>query len=146
MLQDNYRTPRYLLRDVVEKTVRDALWNFENFPGFKIVNKNFNSNLRETIQKTGVSNDTFERMYLFMCVWGDASTNIYEDGDVTYIAGLTEKVYQDMGFPLINGKQVAAKPNPAKNENKAAQQAGSAAVRLKQREKPRESFKLHVHN
>lgn len=128
MLQDNYRTPRYLLRDVVEKTVRDALWNFENFPGFKIVNKNFNSNLRETIQKTGVSNDTFERMYLFMCVWGDASTNIYKDGDVTYVAGLTEKVYQDMGFPLINGKQVAAKPNPAKNENKAAQQAGSAAV------------------
>lgn len=43
LLQENYRTPRYLLRYVVEKTVRDALWNFDNFPGFKIVNTNINS-------------------------------------------------------------------------------------------------------
>lgn len=111
LLQENYRTPRYLLRDVVEKTVQDALWNFDKFPGFKIVNTNINGNLREAIQKTNISNDQFERMYLFMCVWGDATTDIYEQDGITYISGLSAKVYSDMGFPLINGKQVAASPN-----------------------------------
>lgn len=109
VLQENYRTPRYLLRDVIEKTVRDALWNFDNFPGFRINNTNINSSLRDAIQRTGVSSEVFERMYLFMCVWGDASTNIYDDNGTTYIAGLSSKVYEDMGFPLINGKKVEKK-------------------------------------
>lgn len=112
LLQENYRTPRYLLRDVIEKTVRDALWNFDKFPGFKIVNTNINANLREAIQKTNISNNQFERMYLFMCVWGDATTDTYERDGVTYISGLSTKVYSDMGFPLINGKKVTVKPNP----------------------------------
>lgn len=119
ILQENYRTPRYLLRDVVEKTVRDALWNFENFPGFKINNTNINSSLREAIQRTGVTNETFERMYLFMCVWGDASTNIYDNNGTTYIAGLSSKVYEDMRFPLINGKKVAKKEQPSSEERSA---------------------------
>ena len=113
ILQENYRTPRYLLREVVEKTVRDALWNFDNFPGYKINNTNINSSLRDAIQRTGVSSEMFERMYLFMCVWGDASTNIYDDNGITYIAGLSSKVYEDMGFPLINGKKVEKKESGA---------------------------------
>lgn len=132
LLQENYRTPRYLLRDVVEKTVRDALWNFENFPGFKIVNTNINSNLREAIQKTGVSNAIFERMYLFMCVWGDATTDTYENEGVTYVAGLSSNVYQDMGFPLINGKKVSGKPAEKKPvEKPAAQGTGSSTTVVK---------------
>ena len=117
LLQENYRTPRYLLRDVVEKTVRDALWNFDNFPGFKIVNTNINSSLREAIQKTGASNELFERMYLFMCIWGDATTDIYQEGEATYISGLSTQVYEDMGFPLINGKKVSGKPTQSKPGN-----------------------------
>lgn len=129
LLQENYRTPRYLLRDVVEKTVRDALWNFESFPGFKIVNTNINSNLRDAIQKTGVSNDVFERMYLFMCVWGDATTNTYESNGVTYVAGLSANVYQDMGFPLINGKKVTGKTEVKKPITQPANQgSGSSTV------------------
>lgn len=114
LLQENYRTPRYLLRDVVEKTVRDALWNFDNFPGFKIVNTNINSSLRDAIQKTGVSNELFERMYLFMCIWGDATTDTYQDGDTTFISGLSTQVYEDMGFPLVNGKKVSGKSTQSK--------------------------------
>lgn len=114
LLQENYRTPRYLLRYVVEKTVRDALWNFDNFPGFKIVNTNINSSLRDAIQKTGVSNEQFERMYLFMCIWGDATTDTYKEGENTYISGLSTQVYKDMGFPLIAGKKIAEKPTKTK--------------------------------
>lgn len=125
ILQENYRTPRYLLRDVVERTVRDALWNFDNFPGFKINNTNINSNLRDAIQRTGVSREVFERMYLFMCVWGDASANIYEDNGTTYIAGLSSKVYEDMGFPLINGKKVAKKEQPSPEGRTAGNQPES---------------------
>ena len=122
LLQENYRTPRYLLRGIVEKTVRDALWNFNNFPGFKIVNTNINLNLRDAIQKTGVSNEQFERMYLFMCIWGDATTDTYQEGESTYISGLSTKVYEDMGFPLINGKKISGKPTQSKPISKPAGQ------------------------
>lgn len=128
LLQENYRTPRYLLRDVVEKTVRDALWNFDNFPGFKIVNTNINSNLRDAIQKTGVTKEQFERMYLFMCVWGDSSTDTYEQNGITYIAGLSSNVYEDMGFPLINGKKVSGKQPQQKPQNQPSNAGGSTTV------------------
>lgn len=131
LLQENYRTPRYLLRYVVEKTVRDALWNFDNFPDLKIVNTNINSNLREAIQKTSVSKEQFERMYLFMCVWGDATTDTYEAGGITYIAGLSSNVYEDMGFPLINGKRVSGRPNQQKSQNQLINQPGGGRTVVK---------------
>lgn len=117
ILQENYRTPRYFLRDVIEKTVRDALWNFDNFPGFKIVNTNINSSLRDAIQRTGVSQEQFERIYLFMCVWGNATTDVYEESGTTFIAGLSSKVYEDLGFPIISGKRVSGTPlKPAEQQ------------------------------
>ena len=131
LLQENYRTPRYLLRDVVEKIVRDALWNFDNFPGFKIVNTNINSSLRDSIQKTGVSNEQFERMYLFMCIWGDATTDTYQDGEVTYISGLSTNVYEDMGFPLINGKNVSGKTTQSMQGNKPTIQNPTSSTVVK---------------
>ncbi len=120
LLQENYRTPRYLLRDIVEKTVRDALWNFDHFPSFKIVNTNINASLRDAIQKTGISNEKFERMYLFMCIWGNATTDTYQDGEDIYISGLSTHVYEDMGLPLINGKKVSGKPTQLKPVNQPA--------------------------
>ncbi len=131
LLQENYRTPRYLLRDVVEKTVRDALWNFDNFPGFKIVNTNINSSLRDAIQKTGVSNEQFERMYLFMCIWGDATTDTYQEDEYTYISGLSTQVYEDMGFPLIKGKKVSGKPTQQKPAPQAAGKAPASTTVVK---------------
>ncbi len=110
LLQEGYRTPRFFLRDVIEKTIRDALWNFSGFPGFKIVNTRVNtSTLREAIQKVTSTNEQFERLYLFMCVWGNGTTETYVDDGITYIAGLSTKVYEDMSLPLITGKRVEKK-------------------------------------
>ena len=142
MLQENYRTPRYLLRDVVEKTVRDALWNFDNFPGFKINNTNINSSLRDAIQRTGVSSEVFERMYLFMCVWGDASTNIYDDNGITYIAGLSSMVYEDMNFPLINGKKVSKKEQSSSAAGSAKSQTDNQNKVVKTPAQTKEERKL----
>jgi hypothetical protein len=84
------------------------------------VNTNINSSLRDAIQKTGVSNEQFERMYLFMCIWGDATTDTYQENEYTYISGLSTQVYEDMGFPLINGKKVSGKPTQQKLAPQAA--------------------------
>lgn len=110
---------------------RDALWNFDNFPGFKIVNTNINSSLRDAIQKTGVSNEQFERMYLFMCVWGDATTNTYQEGERTFISGLSTNVYEDMGFPLISGKKITGKLVPTKPVNQFSGQSGTTMTVVK---------------
>lgn len=148
MLQENYRTPRYLLRDVVEKTVRDALWNFDNFPGFKINNTNINSSLRDAIQRTGVSSEMFEQIYLFMCVWGDASTNIYDDNGTTFIAGLSSKVYEDMNFPLINGKKVSKKeqPSPTTGAAKSQPENQNKAVKTPAQTREEKNFSRSGHS
>lgn len=132
------------MRDVVERTVRDALWNFDNFPGFKIVNTNINSSLRDAIQKTGVSNEQFERMYLFMCVWGDATTNTYQEGERTFISGLSTNVYEDMGFPLISGKKVTGKLVPTKPVNQFSGQSGTTMTVVKTSAQIAEEQKLQA--
>lgn len=107
MLQDNYKTPRYLLRDVVEKTVRDALWNFENFPGYKINNVNSSQKLMNRLKMYNLDADTLERMYKFMCVWGNGQDEEYIQNDVKYIAGIPIGVYEDMKFPIISANKVS---------------------------------------
>jgi len=129
ILQENYRTPRYLLRDVVEKTVRDALWNLENFPGFKIQNTNTNADLRDRLRAQNVSSEMFEKLYLFMCVWGDASTDEYKTGDVTYISGLSTKVYEDLGFPVISGKKVETKLSAQNKPNEKIPSQSNTVVK-----------------
>lgn len=107
------------------------MWNFDGFPGFKIVNTNINSSLRDAIQKTGVSNEQFERMYLFMCIWGNAKTDTYQEGENTYISGLSTQVYEDMGFPLINGKKVSGKPIQPKPASANSGQTSTNATVVK---------------
>lgn len=141
LLQENYRTPRYFLTEVIQKTVHDALWNFENFPGFKIINTNINSNLREAIQRTGVSKEQFERMYLFMCIWGNATTDIYEDAGITYIAGLSTEVYKDMGFPVISGKKVYGKTTKTVAMQSTVQNNGQNNAVVKTPEQAKEQKK-----
>ncbi len=141
LLQENYRTPRYFLTEVIQKTVHDALWNFENFPGFKIINTNINSNLRDAIQRTGVSKEQFERMYLFMCIWGDATTDIYEDSGVTYISGLSTDVYKDMGFPTISGKKVTDKKGKSETTQATNQSAAQNNSVIKTEEQTKEQKK-----
>jgi len=136
LLQENYRTPRYFLTEVIQKTVNDALWNFDNFPGFKIINTSINtSNLREAIQRTGVSKELFERMYLFMCVWGDATTDTYEESGNTYIAGLSSDVYKDLGFPIISGKKVAGKTKPVTQQGAGASTGQTTTVKTPEQTK-----------
>ena len=108
MLQDNYKTPRYLLRDVVEKTIRDALWNFENFPSYKINNVNSSQKLMNRLKLYNFDVDTLERMYKFMCIWGNGQDEEYIQNEVKYIAGIQIGVYEDMKFPIISANKVSS--------------------------------------
>ena len=68
-------------------------------------------------KERGVSQEQFERIYLFMCVWGNATTDVYEESGTTFIAGLSSKVYEDLGFPIISGKRVSGTPlKPAEQQ------------------------------
>lgn len=107
MLQDNYKTPRYLLRDVVEKTVRDALWNFENFPSYKINNVNSSQKLMNRLKMYNFDADMLERMYKFMCVWGNGLDEEYTQNGVKYIAGIAIGIYEDMNLPVISANRVS---------------------------------------
>lgn len=119
LLQDNYKTPRYLLRDVVERTVRDALFNFERFPGFKIPNENVNSKLMDRLRMQNMDSELMDRMYLFMCIWGDSTDEVYEESGTTHIAGIPVEIYNELGFPIISGSKVNPK---TKEDNQTTSQ------------------------
>ena len=66
-----------------------------------------------------------------MCIWGDATTDTYQEGEYTYISGLSTQVYEDMRFPLINGKKVSGKPRQTKPVSQADGQASISTTVVK---------------
>lgn len=103
-LQPDYRTPRYLLRDIVEKTILDVLYNKEHFPEFKIMNvPMFKPIEHGQYLSNYVENEEYERLRKFICVWGEA--NVYQeerDGN-TYLGGIRKEIFNELGFTLIDG-------------------------------------------
>lgn len=124
------RTPRYILQYIIEPIVKDALFRKSSFPNLEL--KPFNNNpsavLRTKIfNMPNVDDDLKERLYLFTCLWGNGedTISVSENGE-KYISGISEKVYQELGLPLItnlrdvgyektdlNKEQPASKPDKA---------------------------------
>lgn len=104
ILQPDYRTPRNLLNDVVEKTITDILKNRENFPQFRIPNIPM---FKPIEHGHYISNYTeqegYERLRKFICVWGDANVWETKVNGVAYIGGIKKDIYTELGFPAFDG-------------------------------------------
>ena len=101
VLQKGHQTPRYIIRDIIEPVVRDAIYNKENFPSLDIDIVNHNQTLTFRIHNQIDNQELGDRLYRFMSVWGNGKPEQYEDNGITYIASIRKEIYEDFDFPII---------------------------------------------
>lgn len=69
MLEKGHQTPRYIIRDIIEPVVRDAIFNKENFPSIDVKIVNVNTTLSFRIHSQLDDQDAADRLLKFMSVW-----------------------------------------------------------------------------
>lgn len=135
ILQPDYRTPRYLLRDVVERVVRNYLYKKESFPIFTIEHIDYVQMGWETQEyiRQHVNENEVERVTRFVRIWGDATATSYvdEETNIEYVGGLQKGFFEDLGIPYFEGrKETVVKPlKPKKVEKKPQGQEGNDQVK-----------------
>ena len=108
ILQPNYRTPRYLLRDVIERAVRNYLFKKDSFPEFTIERINdipFESLHVSTYIHQQIDENSADRVERFIRVWGDASDLEYEEDGIRYLSGMPIGFFEDLGIPTFEGRK-----------------------------------------
>lgn len=106
---EQLKTPRYILQYIIEPVVRDILVDQVAFPNVKEL-ANYNGNpstlLRSKIfDSQSINKEDKERMFLFMCLWGDGSDKIEIRNDKKFISGISEEVYKELNLPILDNLQ-----------------------------------------
>jgi phosphoglycolate phosphatase-like HAD superfamily hydrolase len=105
-LTKGHQTPRYILRDIIEPTVNDILYNKENFPSVKYNIANVNTTLSFMIHNQVRDETQSDRILRFMSIWGDGKAEQFVQDGVEYIASIPKMIYEEIGLPIINLKRV----------------------------------------
>ena len=116
VLEKGHQTPRYIIRDIIEPIVRDAIFNKENFPSIDVKIVNVNTTLSFRIHSQVDDQDVADRLLKFMSVWGNGTPDQYEENGKIYISAISKDMYDDFSFPVLQMDKVEApKTSPPKN-------------------------------
>lgn len=134
LLPEHQQTPRYLLRDVVERGVRNYLAGAEKFPCFSIErseNYPWNPVTHRGRLMQFAKDEEFDRMDLFIRIWGDANLFTYTDEKgKQYLGGIPEVAFKDLKMVFIPGIEGGKAEAP---------QTGSTSTSAKEGSLPKES-------
>lgn len=115
VLEKGHQTPRYIIRDIIEPVVRDAIFNKENFPSIDVKIVNVNTTLSFRIHSQVDDQDAADRLLKFMSVWGNGTPDQYEENGIIYISAISKDMYDDFSFPVLQMDKVEApKTSPQK--------------------------------
>lgn len=116
LLPEHQQTPRYLLRDVVERGVRNYLAGAEKFPSFSIERSEiypWNPVDHRGLLMQYAKDAEFDRMDTFIRIWGEANLfSISDDNGNKYVGGLPEAAYKEFKMTVIPGIQGNGHPQP----------------------------------
>lgn len=118
VLEKGHQTPRYIIRDIIEPVVRDALFNKESFPSVDARIVNVNTTLSFRIHSQVSDQELADRLLKFMSIWGDGTTDQYTEKNVTYVAGIDKETYGDFGLPVLKMDAVDYSAKKPKEEEK----------------------------
>ena len=115
VLEKGHQTPRYIIRDIIEPVVRDAIFNKENFPSIDVKIVNVNTTLSFRIHSQVDDQDAADRLLKFMSVWGNGTPDQYEENGKIYISAISKDMNDDFSFPVLQMDKVEApKTSPQK--------------------------------
>lgn len=121
VLEKGHQTPRYIIRNIIEPIVRDAIFNKENFPSIDVKIVNVNTTLSFRIHSQVDDQDVADRLLKFMSVWGNGTPDQYEENGKIYISAISKDMYDDFSFPVLQMDKVEApKTSPPKNASNNA--------------------------
>ena len=134
VLEKGHQTPRYIIRDIIEPVVRDALFNKDIFPSIDIKIVNVNTALSFRIHSQISDQALAERMIKFMSVWGNGTTDQYEKDGKTYISDIDKNAFDDFSFPMLKMDHVKApvKTNHSTEKKKNSIRAGESFEPIKE--------------
>lgn len=103
----NMRHPRVLMRDILEPYIKNSLEDLQDYPKRRSSLEGMDPTLQNTIyNRNDLDDNTKIRLTQFMYIWGDGTNNVYSKDGVRYIGGIADCVYEQLGLPLLDGKQV----------------------------------------
>lgn len=108
VLEKGHQTPRYIIRDIIEPVVRDAIFNKENFPSVNVKIVNVNTTLNFRIHSQVADQDVADRLFKFMSIWGNGTPDQYEENGKIYISAIGKDMYDDFSLPILQMDQVEA--------------------------------------
>ena len=115
VLEKGHQTPRYIIRDIIEPVVRDAIFNKENFPSIDVKIVNVNTTLSFRIHSQVDDQDAADRLLKFMSVWGNGTPDQYEENGKIYISAISKDMYDDFSFPVLQMDKVEAPKTSPQN-------------------------------
>lgn len=129
-LNEDKRTPRYVLSDIVRLALNNIIGDPLRYPSFSInptAIVGLSSNEQSFIMDQIEDPNEQKRLIRFICVWGDGTINDYTDeSNQRYLSGIKYSVFEEIGFHNIkgvaNGTPVSVpkakkKQEPQKTEN-----------------------------
>ncbi|SHO53380.1 ATP-binding protein [Anaerocolumna xylanovorans] len=111
-LTNGHKTPRYVIRDIIEPVVNDILYNPQDFPSVKYNMVNVNTTLSFMIHNQVKDEDQTDRVLRFISIWGNGKPEKYEDKGISYIAGINEKIYEELSLPILKFGEIKPGPTP----------------------------------
>ena len=100
----NYKTPRYILRDIVEPAVNEVLYDKSSFPKFCIswrssISEPVENRIVNIVQSLQIDSemkvDYRKRLVTFMSFWTDKTLDVTDNGCV---AGIKTKIFFELDF------------------------------------------------
>lgn len=127
-LTRGFQTPRYIIRDIIEPVISDLIYNPERFPSIKFNLVNTNTTLSYLVNSQISNDEEADRLFRFISVWGDNSTNQFKIDNVTFIAGLPSYCYEELGLPIINLQETDIPKPEAKPESEPEPSTASTSI------------------
>ncbi len=106
-LNEDKRTPRYVLSDIVRLALNNIISDPRRYPSFTInptAIVGLNSSEQSFIMDQIEDPNEQKRLIRFLCVWGDGTINDYTDeSNQRYLSGIKYSVFEEIGFTNIKG-------------------------------------------
>lgn len=106
-LSVGFRTPRYIIRDLIEPIVTDILNNPMDFPSGKYT-AGADPTIANLIRSQVKDVKQRERLRAFLCIWGNGQPDQYTEDGITYISGIRKDILEELNLPIISLTEVSA--------------------------------------
>ena len=138
-LSVGFRTPRYIIRDLIEPVVTEILDNPMAFPSKKytgVANQDLLTNVDGQITDKTQEN----RLIAFLCIWGNGQPDQYTEDGVTYISGIRNDILEELNVPIISFTEVSA----PQREAATVVESKKSTVVLPERKEPEAATSVNV--